>query len=359
MSSHILSIGTALPNFSYTQEEIASSLIHNLGWKNKQASFLKKIFSKAKIQRRYSVLPDFKLSNKGLLFDNSLPSTAERNAIYKKEAPKLAHKAAFTAIDRWGGKAEDITHVISVSCTGMTAPGIECSLVQSLKLNPSVNRLGINFMGCFGAFKGLSIADSLAKNNPKHRILLVCTELCSLHFQTGFILDNIIGNALFADGAAAVIVGCHPYENEKPLWAMKNHTSFLLENSSNEMTWEIGDTGFLMKLSKEIPQALSENIRSFVHTLSPELQQNSACNWAVHPGGKAILEKITDALDLPKESIQPSWDTLSSHGNMSSATFLFVLERTLEHAELHPLCCGLGFGPGLSIEGVLLQRGHA
>ena len=240
----------------------------------------------------------------------------------------------------------------------MVAPGIEFDLMQQLNLKPSTQRLGINFMGCFGAFKGLSVAQAFAKENPKHRILLVCTELCSLHLQAEQTLDNILANSLFSDGAAAVIVGAGSKSYETPLWEIHNNGSIALDNTIDKMRWEVGNHGFNMKLSHTVPVLLGRHITPFVQSLVNSDFSYENCDWAIHPGGKSIIQAIEKALKLQEGLTKASWDTLANYGNMSSATFLFVLHRILEQKSSKKWTLGLGFGPGLSVEGILLKRSN-
>lgn len=361
MSAAILSIGTANPPHVYCQDEVVEKFISMLEIDVEKSQALRKLYLSSGIEKRHSVIEDFKKPRSewhfwGHDYPKTVPGMAKRNSLYQKYAPQIAFEAADKALKAWGGHPKDITHVISVSCTGMYAPGIEFELMQKFNLNPSVNRLGINFMGCFGAFKGLSVAQAFAKENSKHRILLVCTELCSLHLQAELDPDTVLGNAIFADGSAAMVIGCHPKSNEKPLWKILQHHSIGLENSTDKMSWIGGDTGYLMKLSHRVPVLLGRNIASFIHDLMPAGIKKEDCDWPIHPGGKSILQAIEKALELDKSQTQASWEILSNYGNMSSSTFIFVLEKLAQQHIQKPWAVGVAFGPGLSIEGVVLER---
>lgn len=356
----ILALATALPPHAFDQEEIAEKMIAIFAPDSDKAERLRQLYHNSGIKTRYSVVSDFLKERYewdfwGSDYPKSIPGMAKRNDIYKKAAPKLAYEAAAKAIQKWGRDPSEITHIISISCTGIMAPGIEFDLMRSLHLNNSVNRLGINFMGCFGAFKGLAVAQSFAKENPHHRILIVCTELCSLHLQANQNPDNILANSLFSDGAAAVIVGAHPKDNEKSLWSIEKQQSISMDKTTDKMTWEAGDHGFLMKLSPAVPVLLGREITPFTESLLGNISIKN-CDWAIHPGGKSIIQAIEKAISLDPVQTQASWKTLSQYGNMSSATFLFVLENLLQQSELQKWAVGLGFGPGLSIEGILLKR---
>jgi len=346
----ILALETEVPENVVLQEDFGNLLPRFLGFTDSEARLLKKITSGSQIEKRHLLVKHFQ--------EEMLPppKTSERNERYKVAAPKLAESVSRKCLEQWGGSLSSITHVISVSCTGMIAPGIEFMLIRRLGLSPHVERLGINFMGCFGAFKGLAIAKALALENPRHRILMVCTELCSLHFQTDTRPDTLVGGSLFADGAAAVVVGVQPHEGEKPLFEIHNQASAALDDTLDLMTWEAGDYGYQMRLSASIPSHLENNISPFVKRLTGPTLSFENCAWAVHPGGKAILNAIVRGCNIPNEELAASWKVLRDYGNMSSPTFLFILKETLERVSLKKWVVGLGFGPGLSIEGMLLKR---
>jgi predicted naringenin-chalcone synthase len=354
-------LATAVPSYQFEQEEVIQKMISIFSIEGQQADKMKRLYRNTAIQTRHSVIGDFKHPRDqwkfwGCDYPGVIPPMSNRNAIYKQEAPKLAHQAANQALQAWGGDPSAITHIISVSCTGVMAPGIEFELINSLNLPRSVSRLGINFMGCFGAFKGLHVAQSFAKESRHHRILLVCTELCSLHLQSELTNDNIIANALFADGAAAVVVGADSKDWETRLWNIVKQSSYGLEDSLELMTWEAGDHGFWMRLSSQVPQIIHQHISAFTDTLlSSDIAVNE-CDWAIHPGGKAIIYAIEKALKLEKTQTQAAWETLSNYGNMSSATFLFVLQELLKQKSSKQWSIGIGFGPGLSIEGIVLRK---
>lgn len=361
MDPSILGLATAIPSYTFSQDEIFHKLTEILQLDSQKVTQLKQIYQNSAIRTRHSVLSDFQKERAQWLFwgenyPKIVPGMQSRNEIYKHEAPKLAYEAAFKAIQNWGGDIAKITHIISVSCTGVVAPGIEFSLMSELGLNRSVNRLGINFMGCFGAFKGLAVSHAFAKSQLDARILLVCTELCSLHLQAEINSDNLLANSLFSDGAAAAIIGAHPHKSEKPLWAIKKNHSWGLENSLDKMAWEAGNHGFFMKLSPFVPALIGRHIAPFITDLLEKDLDSTECDWAIHPGGKSILQAVEKAMHLERNQTQASWDTLANHGNMSSATFLFVLETLLKQQSLRKWVVGTGFGPGLSIEGILLKK---
>lgn len=363
MQSNILALSAVVPPHMYSQEETAQKLIDILSINKEKAEILNRIFQNSSIYKRHSIIDDFHKPRKswefwGSQYPRKVPNMTTRNIRYKKEAPQLAEEAARQALNRWGGAGSRITHVISVSCTGVIAPGIEYYLMQNLGLAATVNRLGINFMGCFGAFKGLSVARAFAQENPDARILLVCTELCSLHLQADLDVETTTANSLFADGASAAIIGGNPLPEEVPLWDIIRTHSLGFKNSLDKMSWEASDRGFLMRLSHTVPALIRRNMKEFAEGLLPKEVQADQCDWAIHPGGKSILQAVEKALQLHPDQTKSSWKILGDYGNMSSATFLFVLEELSRQSNLRPWSAGVGFGPGLSAEGILLKRSH-
>lgn len=319
---------------------------------DEDAWMMERIYKNSHIDKRYSVLPYILHPEIGA----SSFGMSARNAIYKKEAPILAEIAANHALDKWDRPKNEITHVISVSCTGAITPGLEFKLAQALDLPPSTFRLGVNFMGCFGAFKGLSVAHKIACENPKNRILLVCTELCTLHFHLDKSVESVVIHSLFADGSSAAIIGSDPRSGELPLFEIAKECSWMISDSQAEMTWDAGDTGFDMTLSAKVPQLIEQEIRQFVHRLVGDDKPLTTLDWAVHPGGKAILEAIEKSLCLDRNHTSSSWNVLANYGNLSSATLLYVLNDIVERKPRSAWSVGLGFGPGLSVEGLLLHN---
>lgn len=357
MSTFILSIASEVPNHVLTQEQYVKTASHLLQLNEEQKIFLSKVVKASAIDKRHTVITDLlQGSYCGTEVGQPFPSTRLRNEIYKQEAPTLAESVCRKALKIWGGDAKEITHVVSVSCTGLMAPGIEFILLNRLGIPRSALRLGINFMGCFGAFKGLAVAKALALENPKHRVLVVCTELCSLHFQSDSQRETLVANSIFADGAAAVVIGAAPRANEKPLLELHRQQSMAFDDTLDLMTWDVGDQGYRMRLSHTIPAFLEDHLGSFAKELLGSNLTTKECDWAMHPGGKAILEGISRAFNLQNNELVHSWQVLKDYGNMSSSTFLFVLESFMKAPKKSDWVIGMAFGPGLSVEGALLKR---
>lgn len=354
----ILGLGVAAPQYKMSQSDLAQLMAEALEFDATQSHQYQKIGANTAIDYRSSVLADF--SNQlgeqkkflGVTFPQPQPNLHQRNQRYQKEAPQLGIKAARNAMIDWGGDAKHITHVVVVSCTGVMVPGLDVSLVDALNLNPQVERFGIHFMGCFGALKGLALASALCKENPTHHVLVLCVELCSLHFQASDYQDTLLSNLLFADGAAAVIMSASANDNAQ--CKITKRQSFLLPHTRDTMSWDIGATALEMHMTRDTPNQIRNSIRPFVQELLDGDEIHSA-DFVIHPGGKAILHAVERACDLSKQQTQSSWEVLRNYGNMSSPTVLFILQRLLQQETVKPKIVMLGFGPGLTVEGMVLQ----
>ena len=296
------------------------------------------------------------------------PGTKARNDRYRSEASALAKRAATVALKTSGLMSEEITHLITVSCTGFNAPGIDIALIDDLELPYTTQRIQVGFMGCHAAINGLRAGNGIVASDKRAKVLMCCVELCSLHYQYGMVADHIVSNALFADGAAAIVIeseqgktehspGIHTtHSRPLPLGFVDATGSFLVPKSRDAMTWSIGDNGYQMTLSARVPNLIEEHLADY---LSDFLQQQgeslgSISGWAVHPGGSRILSAVEKTLKLPKEALATSRSVLADHGNMSSATMLFILERFAAKRQPKPWLM-LGFGPGLEIEVSLIR----
>ena len=287
----ILGIGTAVPGPGAPQVAITEVMIEGMQLDDKRAKLFRTIGATTQIERRYSALTDIQSIYYGRCGLGNDEGIETRNAIYKREAPVLARAAAEKAIEDWGGDRSAITHVIAVTCTGVIVPGLELSLMLDLGLSTTAQRVSLQFMGCFGALSGMKTAKAFAAENPTNRVLLVCCELCSLHMQLDDRIDNLVGSALFADGAGAIIVG-QPSTggSETPLYEMHATHSLILPDTGSMMAWELTSTGMSIGLGKEIPTAIYASIDDFacqLMELVPDAYEldYSEMKWAIHPGG--------------------------------------------------------------------------
>jgi alpha-pyrone synthase len=356
--SFITSISLAVPDNAFNQSAIAD-FMERVALDEEQRRKIRTVFRASGIKTRHSVLADYGQRN-GFQFypDNTLlepfPGTAQRMRAYQEHAVPLSVQAAQQALRDGNLSAQTVTHLITVSCTGMYAPGLDVDLIKRLPLPSTVQRICINFMGCFAAISALKTADTICQADAKATVLIVCTELCSLHFQKNFTDDNILANALFADGSAALLV---QGQAQQPLLSIQGFYSNVVHTGADAMAWGIGDFGFEMRLSTYVPDILSQGIQTLVDGLTKQAQQ-PIDHFAIHPGGKKIIDVVGESLRISKEQLESSYTVLRDYGNMSSPSVLFVLQRLLTTTNVQPMqtIMGMAFGPGLTMESFLLKR---
>jgi predicted naringenin-chalcone synthase len=244
----------------------------------------------------------------------------------------------------------EITHLITVSCTGMSAPGLDLQVAEELQLRPDIFRTSVNFMGCYAAVHALKLARLICDGTPGSNILIAVTELCTIHFQKEYSADNAASSLLFADGSAAILIsnGMHGKSGVK----LAGFYSEVMHRAKADMSWHLSSKGFLMKLSSYIPQLIQEDIAALLEKALAKnrLHKNDITHWCVHPGGKKILDAIEEQLALKKEDLQCSRSIMAQYGNMSSPTILFVLKEMLDQAGPIGNIFGIAFGPGLTME---------
>lgn len=352
----ILSISTAPAPFRYENEELLQFMEYfvtdSIGLRK-----LKYVWKESGIRTKYSALADFKQDAKPRLFQDPVhaPTTKSRLDVFQNEAPVLGEKVARNAIQNAGLTSNDIGAIITVSCTGMYAPGLEIELSERLGLSENTERHAINFMGCYAAFHGLRLANLIAQNDPKKNILLVCVELCSLHFRNDSSDDNLLSTALFSDGAAAVVLGVN---GAKPaLGELVGFGSKLIGEGKPDMAWNIGNTGFEMILNRSVPKHIEKNMSTAFHSILQDygLEPDAIQGFAIHPGGKNVLSAFASALNTDVSALNHSMEVLEQFGNMSSCSVLFVLERVLMNTPKGALIYSAAFGPGLTVESGLIK----
>ncbi len=356
MSLAILGIGTATPDRSIAQRDAVSLAA---GFNNAapgRERTLAAIYRQTRIKSRGSVLLEPPAEEpfaqsfypRATATSDTGPTTAERMKRYREAAGPLALAAAARAISAAGVTPAAITHLVTCSCTGFSSPGVDLDVVQGLGLGVGVQRTHVGFMGCHGAFNAFRVADAFATADPTACALVVCVELCSLHFQYGAKSDHVVANSIFADGAAALVGRAAA---GTATWRIAGQTSRILPGSTDQMGWRIGDHGFEMSLSAQVPTTIGRDLRTFVEeSLSARgLRRADIAAWAVHPGGPRVLASVQEALELDDHALAASHAVLAEHGNMSSATILFIIERLRATAAPTP-CVALAFGPGLTAE---------
>ncbi len=357
----LLGIGTAAANrvLQSTAARLTEPLCCDT---EQQRQFLQRIFTGSGIHTRSSVLlaeDDPEFSHVQAFYrpragpNDFGPTTSQRMALYAQHAPPLVLTAARRALDASEVVPRAITHLIPVTCTGFFAPGLDSFLIDQMQLRPDIGRMQLGFMGCHGAFNALSMARQITLADPSARVLVCCVELCTLHLAYGFDPQKVVANALFADGAAAAVIGT-PAGDTAPL-LLQDASSLLVPNSLDAMTWRIGDHGFAMTLSPRIPDLVRQHVPGWVEAFLErnQLSVSDIAHYAIHPGGPKVLTACADALGLSHDLLVHSRQVLHDYGNMSSATILFVIESLLATGVSGPTLA-LGFGPGLMAEGLLL-----
>ncbi|MGI3779452.1 MAG: type III polyketide synthase, partial [Janthinobacterium lividum] len=285
------------------------------------------------------------------------PSTGTRNAAYVREAPGLFLAAAEDALGASDLAPEDVTHVVTVSCTGFFAPGPDYLLVRQLGLPITTQRFHLGFMGCYGAFPALRLAHAVCRADPDAVVLAVCAELCSLHLHVGDDLDTILSSSLFADGAAAAVVTGRAPAHGRETVTLDSLGTTLSDDGEADMAWTIGDLGFDMVLSRYVPRILGSSLPAALPSLLGVVSPAEVDRWAIHPGGRSVLDQVQAALGLADAHLAASRDVLRRYGNMSSSTVLFVLAELLREPTARPeQVAALAFGPGLTVESALLTR---
>jgi predicted naringenin-chalcone synthase len=293
-----------------------------------------------------------------------VPSTRTRNERYIDHAAPLTIEAARKALGAVDGiDAGDITHVVTVSCTGFSAPGPDYALVRGLGLSPQTQRFHVGFMGCYGAFPALKMAKAFCDSEPDAVVLVVSVELCTLHMRSSNEPDQIVASSVFGDGAAAALVTARDLPGDVATLELDRFATTLTPVGEDAMAWTIGDQGFDMVLSSYVPKIIDEHIEGALAPLFPNARlfpdapnPGSGAGdidlWAIHPGGRSILDRVQAKLGLSDAQLDASRGTLRDFGNMSSATIFFVLKRLLESGGVAEgdQVCAMAFGPGLTVE---------
>ena len=254
-------------------------------------------------------------------------------------------------------KPEAITHVITVSCTGMSAPGLDLQIAEEMNMRPDVFRTSVNFMGCYGAVHALKLAKLICNSTPQANVLIIATEICSLHFQKEYTPDSASSTIIFADGSAAVLVSNIITSNKRI--ELKDFYSKVAYKGKKDMAWELSHKGFIITLSSFIPNLIEQDILALVKDalVHYHLQQEDITHWCLHPGGKKILNAIQSQVGISKDDMEYSREVLSHYGNMSSPTVLFVLKSIIENINSQPAhIFGVAFGPGLTMETFLCSK---
>ncbi|WP_298254528.1 type III polyketide synthase [uncultured Arthrobacter sp.] len=373
MTVILRALETAVPATIMVQPQVRDVFAAQPGLTRLGKRLVGAAFDSSGIETRYTALEELTVERSfedPVFFDQQnmqilTPSTKTRNELYAQEGTTLFVEAARKALDAAAGiEAEDVTHVVTVSCTGFFAPGPDYKIVRALDLDPAVQRYHLGFMGCYAAFPALRAAKAFCDADPDAVVLVVSAELCSLHVRSSNNPDTIVGSSLFADGAAAAIVSARELPLEGPALTLDHFETVLTPVGEESMAWNIGDEGFEMVLGTYVPHIIDDHI---IGALEPLLARDESLqgldyaeieHWAIHPGGRSILDKVEAKLGLTAEQLVPARETLRDYGNMSSATVMFVLKHIMDQpaTEGNNRICSMAFGPGLTVETALLTR---
>ena len=351
MAACLNRVGVAVPAWQVhdTFVQLADSLLES----KRDRALFRRMVDRGGIEQRWSVLEPNPPAERSHAVDRTefyrsgnFPSTGARMKLYEQRAPELAERAVHDL--GLGAELQRVTHLVVVSCTGFVAPGIDLLLVDRLGLRPNVERTMVGFMGCYAALNGLKLARHIVRSEPHARVLVVCVELCTLHFQETSELEKILAFSLFGDGAAAALVTADPVGLE-----LDSFETLLVADEPDLITWTVRDQGFDMVLSGKVPATLSRALKERAD-LAPDRAEIDA--WMVHPGGRSILDAVSEAYALPGHALDASRKVLAERGNMSSATILFVAKELIEGTAPCTRGFGLAFGPGLTAETMRFHR---
>jgi predicted naringenin-chalcone synthase len=352
-AAYLNRIGTAVPDHDIHADFIDFGL--SVLTEPRARALFERMAGLADIEHRYSFLEpgtkpwDRHLDMRGFFQRGAFPGTGERMALYETEALTLATRA----VEQLGIDADRaaITHLIVASCTGFTAPGLDFHIMQRLGLRNSVERTIVGFMGCFAAVNALRLARHIVRSEPEAKVLVVNLELSSLHLQEQFEVEKMLSFLLWGDGCAASLVSSEPHGIE-----LGTFQATVIPRTQDLITWHISDSGFAMHLSAQVPgrirRWLTENGTAFLgHAGARRFGL-----WAVHAGGRSILDAVQHGLALAPDALRHSREVLRAFGNMSSATLVFVLDPILRGPPSGEEGMAMAFGPGLTVETFAFRR---
>ncbi len=351
---YINKIATAVPDHDVHRKfiEFAPSLLKN----ERERSLLKRMADKAQIEHRYSFLrphPEGKgFDADGFYRPGAFPDTQKRMRFYEQHALGLAIRT----LDQinFAEHKDSITHVIITTCTGFYAPGLDIQLIKHYGLQSSVERTVIGFMGCNAALNALKLSRHIVRSAPSAKVAIINLELCTLHLQETDRLEQLLSFLIFADGCSASLVSATPIGIE-----LQDFTSTIMPNSVDQITWHIGGLGFDMVLMGKVPSTIMQGIPGNLESILCGQKPENIEHWAVHPGGRTILDAVQKSIGLPPEMLRQSRDILGRFGNMSSATVMFVLKEMLDPGVKAGRGCAMAFGPGITAESMLFQTSGA
>jgi predicted naringenin-chalcone synthase len=344
-------IGTAVPAYDVHDAFVARA--GRFLKDDRTLALFHRMADRSQIAHRWSCLScgadtPGRIDEAGFYTLGAFPSTAARMRRFEHEAAPLAIRAVEAL--NLGKAAAGLTHLITVTCTGFAAPGVDFALMRHFGLDPGIERSSVGFMGCHAAINALKLARHIVRSEPDARVLLVCLELCTLHLQESENLEDVLSFLIFGDGCAAALVTAEPEG-----LALDSFQALLVPDTEQNISWRIGDAGFDMVLSGQVPAGVAEGLRQGAGAVLRGAAPEDIALWAIHPGGRSVLDAVEGALRLPPDALATSRAVLRDNGNMSSATVLFVLEAMMQDATLGQRGCAMAFGPGMVAETMLFH----
>jgi predicted naringenin-chalcone synthase len=361
---YLQAIATAVPEHAYTQEFARRFLLALPFYDESTKRFVERLYRDTGIEKRHTVIGDYGKDPSEFTFWppspdlRPEPGVETRNELFIREADSLSLRVAEKLLDRLPRlDRARISHLVTVSCTGFSAPGFDFHLQKALGLSAGLHRFHLGFMGCFAALPALKLAADICRSRPEARVLVVALELCSVHLQFKPDREVMVANSLFADGAGAALVSGQRTEAEGSVFRLERFASRTIPESEQDMAWRLGTVAFDMRLSAYVPRLIERNLGAILEGLLGEagLSRRDVALWAIHPGGRAILDRVAATLGLGPADLWAPYQVLRDYGNMSSATILFVLELLLA-AEARGRTFAAAFGPGLTVESALLEK---
>lgn len=365
----LLGIGTAVPSHRVDQNEAAERIMAALEHNPSSARWAKRIFRQVGVETRYTCESSLADPEKSCRYlpdtpRDLIPKTAERMDSYRAHSIPLGLEAAQKALQDSGVPESDITHLMAVSCTGMFLPGLDVMLLKELGLAADTKRIPLTFLGCAAGLTAIRLAKDIVEADPEAKVLIVCVELCTLHFQPTGEKEALFGAAFFGDGASSCVVGRSSGQNSKGLFALGEGRTVVFPDSAEDMVWTVGDYGFDLYLSPAIPKLIGQFLPPELERLwlGGETAKTPAKEgypelWAIHPGGRGIIDILQEIYGLEDKQTEPSRTVLNHYGNMSSATILFVLQEMRSQlagkgeADIRSRSgMAVAFGPGLHAE---------
>lgn len=357
-ATSVLGIGTARAPHLVDQVSLGrryEELLATVTGDRRAARRARLLFSTPRLHSRQFAIPDVQPDGDRVLYRrDELPTTSERMEIFARAAPELVEEACRRALRDASIDPRAVSSLVVATCTGVGAPDLDVELVERLRLSPSVERNLIVWMSCTASFPALRIGRRAVASKPGSVALVVCVELCSLHVRADVETESLVAHSLFADGASALVLG--EGSPGEALATLGEGATRLVPEGREALRWTFTDHGFQAHVGPDLPVLVEKATPSFLKELLGE-QVRDVRGWCVHPGGPAILDAVEQTMGLDPSSLEHSREVLRTLGNMSSATIWYVLERALHNLAAGDIGVLLGFGTGLTLEGLVFRRG--